>query len=99
MLGKTNAVTGTGGGSSGGNTYGVKLACEYMQNLLDNNAKKADVILLDVLSRGGKPVELSGKWTYKAVDFAEHMQNILTSDDMAASLILDKVITGTYANQ
>ena len=72
MLGKTNATTSSGGGGGGSNkTYGVKLAYEYMQDLLDNSVMKADAVCLDVLDRGGNPARLSGSWTYKPADFSE----------------------------
>ncbi len=94
MLGRTNATTSSGGGGSGDKIYGIKLAYEYMQSLLDNSVKKTDAICLNVLSRGGNPVGLFGNWTYKPADLSEYMQDILTGDNVAASLVLSKVIGG-----
>lgn len=99
MLGKTNATTSSGGGGGGSNkTYGVKLAYEYMQDLLDNSVMKADAVCLDVLDRGGSPARLSGSWTYKPANLSEYMQDVLTGDNMAACLILNRVIDGMSAN-
>ena len=97
MLGKTNATTGAGGSGSNDKTYNYQLACDYMQDLIEGRGKKADILLLDVLHRGGNPYGLYGKWTYKPADFNEYMHDILTSNNMAACLILDRVVEGVSA--
>jgi len=91
MLGKTNVVLMSGGGSSA-QTYGVNLAYEYLQNLRNGSANDADSILLDVLAKTGNSSKLTGIWTYKPASYAEYLQDVLTGDNAVVCSVLRKFL-------
>lgn len=82
------------GGSS--NTYGIDLAYEYTENLLNSNEDIANEILY-VVNNGSGPGQyapLSGSWEYKPYSYKEHMRDVLTSDNAMACEILCVVRDG-----
>jgi len=76
------------------NTYGIDLAYEYTENLLNSNEDIANEILY-VVNNGSGPGQcapLSGSWEYKPSSYKEYMRDILTSNNAMACEILLNVL-------
>lgn len=90
-----SATIATIAGSSS-NTYGIDLAYEYTENLLNSHEDISNDILYNVLNgtSQGQHAPLSGSWEYKPCSYKEYFRDVLTSDNAMACEILVSVRDG-----